>query len=75
MGALSRRSQSPYMKDYFSPMGSLQQATEPVPPLVTMNSDPHLAQIYLFPVSFATYSLPVLRLKTRLSLVCNQGPL
>ena len=35
-------------------MGSLQQATVPVPPLVTMNSDPHFAQIYLLPVSLAT---------------------
>jgi hypothetical protein len=35
-------------------MGWLQQISAPFPPLVTMNSEPHLAQRYLFPVSLAT---------------------
>ena len=46
-------------------MGWLQQATVPVPPLVTMNSDPHLAQIYLLPVSLANCFLPVLEVENR----------
>ena len=41
-------------------MGSLQQTTVPVPPLVTMNSEAHLAQMYLFPVWLATFLLLVL---------------
>jgi len=56
-------------------MGSLQQTTVPVPPLVTMNSEAHLAQMYLFPVWLATFLLLVLIVEIRHRLVCNQGPL
>ena len=61
-------------KYYLIAMGSLQQATVPVPPLVTMNSDPHFAQIYLLPVSLATCLLHDFGVKNhhRLpAMVCN----
>jgi hypothetical protein len=40
--------------DFFS-IGCLQQITCPLPALVTISSVPHLAQRYLFPISFAIF--------------------
>ena len=54
-------------------MGWLQQTMEPVPPLVTMNSELHLEQIYLLPVSLVTCLLPNLEVNNRHQLPMNQG--
>ena len=58
MIAFLLRSATRRRNDYFIAMGWLQQTMAPVPPLVTMNSDLQLAQIYLLPVSLATRLLP-----------------
>lgn len=40
---------------YFFWTGWPQQIMPPVPPLVTMNCEPHTVQLYRFPVSLATF--------------------
>lgn len=44
-------------------MGWLQHCMAPLPPLVTMNSEPHLVHWYRLPVSFATARLTPLRIR------------
>lgn len=43
---------------FFSSMGCPQQWIVPLPPLVTINSEPHFAQRYLLPTWFANFLPP-----------------
>ena len=45
---------------YLVSIGSPQQLSRPLPPLVTTNSLPHFLQVYFFPTSFAIFNTPYL---------------